>query len=143
MLVVVIGIVALVYQTIRSNSFISPLQKQLYFSVYVTTLWFNIARYSNYILELVGYELENPFFIFCMGLIPIAIALILQKRSYNLEESFRSLKSYGSNDPHQFIDNLESLVQMYTRSEEDVHQRTILLGYVAQYQRIHDKYQDN
>lgn len=56
-IVLVLGLGAMIYQVIYSGSFISPQQKKIFFSAYITALWFIISYYANYALELIDYEL--------------------------------------------------------------------------------------
>ena len=138
-----IGFGALIYQTIHSGSFICPIQKKLFLSTYITALWFIIARYSNYILDLVAYELEDPLFIFFLGYLPLCLILILQNKNIYLEESFKTLSNYGHYDANRITQNLENLIIMFALSEDNTKYRVLLLGYVNQYQKIHDRYQDS
>lgn len=67
----------------------------------------------------------------------------MRNQSIDLEESFKSLKHYGHYDSYRLLLNLENLVILYILSENDTKNRVLLLGYVSQYQKLNDRYQDS
>lgn len=139
----IMGYLAIIYLVLRSGSFTSENQKYLHLAVYLTGLWFTLARNSNYILGLVNYQLEHPLTIFFIGYLGLTFTLIFKSKTLNIEESFKSLTTYGELEAERLIQNLENLILLYKGSENGTKERIILLGYVSAYQNLYDSNTDS
>ena len=82
---------------------------------------------------MVGYELDNPLFIFCISYVGLGLVLIFFKIDNNLENSFKKVSKYGGSDAQQLISTIESLVLLHRKSKDKVNERVLLLGYVSHY----------
>lgn len=133
LIIPVLGYTASIYLVLRSGSFTSENQKYLHLAVYLTGLWFTLARHANYILTLIDYELEHPLGIFFLGYVGLAFSLIFKSKTLNIEDSFKSLTTYGEFETERLVQNLENLILLYKGSENNAKKRIILLGYVSEY----------
>lgn len=99
----ILGYMAILYLVLRSGSFASENQKYLHLAVYLTGLWFTLARHANYILRLVNYELEHPLSIFFIGYLGLTFTLILKSKTLNIEDSFKSPMMYGEYEAEKLV----------------------------------------
>jgi hypothetical protein len=134
LLIPVVCHLSMIYSTLYSGSFVSIAHRYIQLTVYLTSLWFILGKYSDYVIQLINYRIDYPLSIFFFGYLALLITIISKKKSKPIEDSFKSIHTYGKHEDEKLALSLENLVLLYKGSESSTKDRVLLLGYVTDYQ---------